>query len=1350
MSADAVISPETGSANVNAENPWPGLLAFRETDQHYFQGRRAETEELLRLVVRERLTVLFGLSGLGKSSLLQAGIFPHLRRDQMLPIYIRLDFSSDASDLAGQVTALIAHEAAVHGIEAPQSRPGDTLWEYFHRDGHHFWSARNRPVMPLLVFDQFEELFTLGRVDAGRAQAAATLIEQLSDLVEARTPAAVKARIDEHPEDSAAYSFGRHHYKVLLSIREDFLPDLEALRERMPALAVNRLRLRRMNGEAALAVVSQARHLIDDAVATQVVRFVAADRGHTPLRELEIEPALLSVVCRELNNKRQIRGEPAITSQLLEGSQEQVLSDFYERSVADLPAAVRSFIEDRLLTVSGYRDSVALENALSIPGISRESLDRLVERRLVRREDRGGAQRIELTHDLLAGVVRVSRDSRHQKEQAERERLALAEAQEQQRQALVTAQEEERRQRDKRDLKRFRVAAGVFLLLTVAAVAAAVWAFRAQREADRLRAAAEQSADTARGLQKQAEDNADLAARKTIEARNNLTLANENEQKAREESAEAQRQREIASVALGRSWIHETSNLADAGRILEAAAYAAQALRTDPQSTAARAWIASLLLRNDWWVVQAVLPQQGQPTVVEFAPDGKRLVTATNRGAGQMWDVATGKPVGAPLRHKYSIEAAAFSPDGRRVVTASDDNTAQVWDADTGRAVGPRLQHTDDVDSAQFSPDGRRVVTASEDKTAQIWDVESGRRLGPPMTHQYDVYFASFSPDGRRVLTATEDNKAQLWDAESGMPAGMAMPHKDGVLFAAFSPDGARIVTASSDFTAQLWEGETGKPLLQLPRFAAAVTFAAFSPDGGRVITVAGNAAQVWDAETGKPVGTPLQHQGRVRSAMFSSDGRRVVTASEDDTARLWDAGTGNPIGPPIRHKDDVVHAAFSPNGRRIATASKDGTVQLWAADTSKPAGLWTLGHDRQIKSAQFSPDGRRVVTTSLDGTAKVWDAATGNAVGKTLNHSTASGTNTSPDDWVALAVFSRNGRVVTSSLSHAQVWDAETGSRIGKPLRPDRYVRLAILSPDGRYLVTCSDDRAHLLDVDTGRVLATFDVGDKPIGADFAPDGEHFVLLTRRAVQLWNVKTRQRIGSPMEHKEGSIQSLEFSADGRRVLTAASDGYARLWDATSGALVATTLESVGFLPSAALSRDGRRIVTAGADAQIWDAKSGQPIGIPLQHKSIVNAVGFSPDGQLVVTASSDTTVRIWEAGSGKPAAAALRHPSSIGSAVFSADGHQLLTYSEEVDGWENVARVWQVLIDDGSPQDVAMLADIAEAVAGYRINEFASLVSIPASEQSWRLHALRDAANRGPDQPGTVRSFIRRFLNAPN
>jgi len=503
MSAEAAMLAGTPTvATVNAENPWPGLLAFRETDEGYFQGRKTETEDLLRLTLRERLAVLFGLSGLGKSSLLQAGLFPRLRQENVFPIYLRLDFSSAKPDLVAQVLAVIAREAKAHGIEAPQPKAGETLWEYFHRSDNNFWNARNRPMLPLLAFDQFEEVFTLGRLDSDRSAATDAFLKELADLAECRPPAKLKAWIDQHPDEAAAFNFGRHYYKVLVGIREDFLADLETLRTSMPSVALNRLRLRRMNGDAALLVVNQVQNLIDPDVGEKVVRFVAADKRDLALSELEVEPALLSVVCRELNNRRQQLKEPKISSALLQGSQEQILADFYERSTADLTPEARHFIEDHLITVSGFRDSVALENALNTPGISREAIDTLVERRLVRREDRGGSQRLELTHDLLAGVVRTSRDTRHQREAAEKERAALLETQEQERQlllkakeeerlALEKAQEQERRERDQKELRRSRRAMMFLSAFALVAMGMAFWAWHAQGEAKKAQLQAE-------------------------------------------------------------------------------------------------------------------------------------------------------------------------------------------------------------------------------------------------------------------------------------------------------------------------------------------------------------------------------------------------------------------------------------------------------------------------------------------------------------------------------------------------------------------------------------------------------------------------------------------------------------------------------------------------------------------------------------------------------------------------------------------------------------------------------------------------------------------------------------------
>ena len=140
-------------------------------------------------------------------------------------------------------------------------------------------------------------------------------------------------------------------------------------------------------------------------------------------------------------------------------------------------------------------------------------------------------------------------------------------------------------------------------------------------------------------------------------------------------------------------------------------------------------------------------------------------MTASGDKTARLWDAASGKPIGEPMKHEDAVNSAQFSPDGQRVVTASEDKTARLWDAASGKPIGEPMKHEDAVNSAQFSPDGQRVVTASEDKTARLWDAASGKPIGEPMKHEDAVISAQFSPDGQRVVTASEDKTARLWDA---------------------------------------------------------------------------------------------------------------------------------------------------------------------------------------------------------------------------------------------------------------------------------------------------------------------------------------------------------------------------------------------------------------------------------------------------------------------------------------------------------------------------------------------------------------------------------------------------------
>jgi hypothetical protein len=411
----------------DSEHPWIGLASFTEGDREFFAGRGEEIDELLRLVRRDILTLLYGISGLGKTSLLQAGLFPALRAEDCLPVPVRLDYLEGAPPLSTQVLGAItaAADAAVPRVEAPQPTPDEKLWEYLHREGNHFWSSHNELVTPFLAFDQFEELFTLGRETPERAARTKAFISELADLVENRPPAALR----DDPLRAKQFSFKPVPLKVLLAMREDYLADLDRIRSHFRALGQNRLRLLPMGGQQARQVIALGAPLLAPSVEDRILKFVAG--GADDDAEITIAPALLSLVLRELNERR-LAGAPGakITPDLLGVEQQKIFENFYLKSIRDFPGGVRTFIEDKLLTTSGYRKSCALDDALSCPDVTQPILNELVNRRLLAYEDRHHTRWMELTHDVLIPVIKASRDTRLTRE-------ALEKAEQQKRRLLV-------------------------------------------------------------------------------------------------------------------------------------------------------------------------------------------------------------------------------------------------------------------------------------------------------------------------------------------------------------------------------------------------------------------------------------------------------------------------------------------------------------------------------------------------------------------------------------------------------------------------------------------------------------------------------------------------------------------------------------------------------------------------------------------------------------------------------------------------------------------------------------------------------------------------------------------------
>lgn len=457
-------------APLSPDRPWPGLAAYEESSRAYFQGRDVEVAELLQRVRRAPLTVLYGRSGLGKSSLLKAGLFPRLRELQLLPVYLRLDFSAQAAqDPVEQIVRRLQEEIAAAGLECPPRDPGESLWRWLHRKDFELWSKDNRPWTPVLVFDQFEELFSRS---GGDPQRIGAVFEVLADLAENR----LEREVADSRRGRESLDLITQRYKMLLSFREDFLPDVRGWQDKVPSLLRNDLRLLAMSRAQAVAAVQRAgAAVLAPGAAEQLVDFVGA-MGSTNASQAPIEPALLSLCGDQL--VRRLAAGGRIDAALIAQAGQDILEGFYRDALADLPDGVHRFIEDHLLQGDRTRGSYARDEALAQGFITPAQLALLTdERRLLRIDQEGGVARIELIHDRLVDVVRAARTRRAALRHAEDEREAERRASEQRARELAEAHAARLAQ----ESRRLRWAlAGVLVLLTAAFVQ--TWRARSARD----------------------------------------------------------------------------------------------------------------------------------------------------------------------------------------------------------------------------------------------------------------------------------------------------------------------------------------------------------------------------------------------------------------------------------------------------------------------------------------------------------------------------------------------------------------------------------------------------------------------------------------------------------------------------------------------------------------------------------------------------------------------------------------------------------------------------------------------------------------------------------------------------
>ena len=444
------------NTDINIVNPWKGLNFYHEGEILY--GRDDEIQSLALYVTNNTQTVLYGKSGIGKSSIINAGVFPIARKEGLFPIPIRLKHDSDTNYTSQIIAAFKESNIGITEILKPLGESNETLWEYLHRNTFYDINT-DSPVRPLIVLDQFEEIFTLQHDEKKKLSFFSELADLLNEITPDYIAKSLSVQTDSAPiipklnDNGFSLDFGVTNdsdedkikkyvsdslFNIVFTIREDFLSYLERYTKYIPVMKSNRYALLPINEEQAKDIIMRpVEGLVDIDVAKLIIEKVT---GRTDFKlgddpEIEVDAAVLSLFLSRIFIKKK-EDESTITAALVNESSKDIIKDFYNESVEDLPSKEIEKLENSLLTYDNRRDNVS-RNDLIREGVSDSTIQKLVEdRKLLRQFSYQDDLRIEFIHDILCPIVN---DRIEHREQLAKEREAKRKE----------AEEEARRKREK-------------------------------------------------------------------------------------------------------------------------------------------------------------------------------------------------------------------------------------------------------------------------------------------------------------------------------------------------------------------------------------------------------------------------------------------------------------------------------------------------------------------------------------------------------------------------------------------------------------------------------------------------------------------------------------------------------------------------------------------------------------------------------------------------------------------------------------------------------------------------------------------------------------------------------------
>ncbi len=582
----------------------------------------------------------------------------------------------------------------------------------------------------------------------------------------------------------------------------------------------------------------------------------------------------------------------------------------------------------------------------------------------------------------------------------------------------------------------------------------------------------------------------------------------------------------------------------------------------------------------------------GDALTIAVHPEGEwAAVGSRQSGDITLLNLARGTEIGPPLSgHEDPVVAIDFSPDGDTMVSVGQDGAVFAWDVvDLTAGGSPTLlgRSSDVFWDVDVSPDGSTVATAGEDGIVQLWDIAGSGPLGDPLLDsERDALSVQFSPDGSILLSGNGRGELTGWNLTSMQPLFEAFnAHASDLWEIVFAPEGDLVATASSDGRVRVWDlsgNQVAEPFagggldLRGVQFLGNGTLVAAGDQTGNV--------RVWDLTEDRAVlATEMGHGGQVIASTVTRDRSTLVTLGLDHNAIPWVGATGQTalLGD---HEDGVFGLAVSSGGDLLATSDGTGAVRVFSTETGELVVGPIEAHDTPIWALAFAADGSILLAGDADGDLVVLDPTTGEVtVAARPGHDGAVRSIISDgervlsgaDDGIVktwtldlepdgempdshrggvtdMALSSRGTLAVSDRSGIVHFWDPASGSEAADPLFADDNTIWGVAwSPDGGRLATASDDwTAFVWDMSTREKVAnltTLPEGGTAVG--FLDEGKILATTSRDgSVRLFDVGLEREIATEPRRHQGPAWRLIVFPDGLVYATAAEDGTVAIWD----------------------------------------------------------------------------------------------------------------------------------------------------------------------------------------------------------